>query len=434
MRGLVQEIVSGVQEVPWLARRYTPSVFSWENYRLIFDAVFWLMLVLTYVGYMIVLVGNYAQVSAGHDMLVFGPLGITLSFAAVALLWHLLPWDLATTSRLRLLAIPLFLASLFWVNFAMVGIDRLFYWPLFLLAFGQGVFLFGPKRGLLYAAGLLVAIFVYLEVAVGDTLAANVILIALLVPSVLFIVAACAAVLEATRRRGEAQALSVELGSANAELKEYADRVRELSVFEERTRMAREIHDSVGHHLVVVNVQLEAAGKLLDDDPGAAREQLEKAKTSSSGALTEVRRSVRALKPLAVEERSGTGALAALARGFEGAGPSVRFTVEGEERELPPEVELVLYRTLQEGLTNALKHSGASRISAALTFEPTLVKIEVIDDGHGVPVGFEDAGFGLRSLSDRAASLGGSARSSNVEGGGFALEVELPTGLAGASR
>lgn len=433
MRGLVQEIVSGVQEVPWLARRYTPSVFSWENYRLIFDAVFWLMLVLTYLGYMIVLVGDYAGISARHDMLFFGPLGVTLAFAAVALLWHLLPWDLATTSRRRLLAIPLFLASLFWVNYAMVGIDRLFYWPLFLLAFGQGVFLFGPKKGLLYAAGLLAAIFVYLEIAVGDTLAEGAIMIALLVPSVLFIVAACAAVLEATRRRTEAQALSAELGSANAELKEYADRVRELSVFEERTRMAREIHDSVGHHLVVVNVQLEAAGKLLDDDPGAARQQLEKAKTSSSGALMEVRRSVRALKPLAVEERSGTAALAALARGFEGAGPSVRFAIEGEERELLPQVELVLYRTLQEGLTNALKHSGAARIFATLTFGPASVRLAVSDDGGGAPTGFEDGGFGLQALSERVASVGGSASAGNAEGGGFTLEVKLPAGPAGTS-
>jgi len=91
MRGLRQEIVSGFQEVPWLARRYRPPLFSWENYRLLFDAAFWLMLIFTYVGYMILLVGNYASISARHDMRLFGPLGVTLAFAAVAILWHLLP-------------------------------------------------------------------------------------------------------------------------------------------------------------------------------------------------------------------------------------------------------------------------------------------------------------------------------------------------------
>jgi hypothetical protein len=83
MRGLRQEIVSGFREVPWLTRRYRPPLFSWENYRLLFDAAFWLMLGVTYVGYMVLLVG---------------PLGVTLAFCAVVLLWHLLPWDLATAA------------------------------------------------------------------------------------------------------------------------------------------------------------------------------------------------------------------------------------------------------------------------------------------------------------------------------------------------
>ena len=309
----------------------------------------------------------------------------------------------------------------------MVGVDRVFYWPFFLLAFAHGVFLFGPRNSVLYAALVMVMILLYLVLADDAGLLADVLLVVALSPSVLFVIAACAAVLEATRRRAEAQDLLKELAAANAKLEDYAGRVRELSISEERTRMAREIHDSVGHYLAVVNVQLEAADKLLEKSPEAARGQLEKAKASASGALSEVRRSVRALKPLAVSERSGAGALAALAQGFEGTGLAVSFEVEGEERQLPPAVELVLYRSLQEGLTNALKHSGARRVLATLAFEPGGVRLEVSDDGEGAPEGFFEGGFGLRSLRERAGALGGVVEAGNVPGGGFGLEIRLPT-------
>ena len=84
-----------------------------------------------------------------------------------------------------------------------------------------------------------------------------------------------------------------------------------------------------------------------------------------------VRRWVRALKPLALEERAGPEALAALAHSFEGTGLDVRFTVEGSARELSGEAELILYRALQEGQTNALKHSEARRVTATLAFAST---------------------------------------------------------------
>jgi len=408
-------------------------LFSWESYRLLFDLAFWLMLAITYLGYVIVFVGKREEVVTTHDMRLFGLLPVTLAFAAVAVLWHLLPWEGGVRPQ-RYLVVPLFLASVFWANYSMAALDRVFYWPFFLLAFAHGVFLFGPKRGALYAGGVLALVFLYLLLTSEEGVLADALLVVAVSPSVLFVVAASAAILEATRRRREAQGLLAELEGANAELKDYAGKVRELAVSEERTRMAREIHDSVGHYLTVVNVQLEAANKLLDKRPGAARGQLEKAKASASNALSEVRRSVRALKPLDVTEKAGAGALAALVRGFEGAGPAVRFEVAGEERELPPEVELVLYRTLQEGLTNALKHSGASRVEARLSFEPGAVALRISDDGRGAPDGFMEGGFGLEALRERAGSLGGTARAGNAPEGGFRLEVELPTADRGTVR
>ena len=172
------------------------------------------------------------------------------------------------------------------------------------------------------------------------------------------------------RRSGEerTQSLLEELEDTYAELRRYSESVRELAISEERTRMAREMHDSLGHYLTVVNVQLEAVTKLLDRNPDKARESAAQAKVSASEALSEVRRSVRALRPRVMEDRVGTGALAALARDFEGTGIAVSFEVIGEELRVPPEAELILYRALQESLTNALKHSGGRRVEAQPDF------------------------------------------------------------------
>jgi signal transduction histidine kinase len=117
--------------------------------------------------------------------------------------------------------------------------------------------------------------------------------------------------------------------------------------------------------------------------------------------------------------------MAALARSFESTDLDVRFTVEGSERELSGEAELVLYRALQEGLTNALKHSRARRVTASLAFGAESVSLTVADDGEGVP---EDAekGFGLATLGERTAALGGVLSAGNASEGGFALRLELP--------
>jgi signal transduction histidine kinase len=192
----------------------------------------------------------------------------------------------------------------------------------------------------------------------------------------------------------------------------------------------------LGHYLVVVNVQLEAAGKLLDHDPEKAREAVARAKTSASETLSEVRRSVRALKPLALEKRTGLEALAALAREFGGTGIAVSFEVTGQERDLSPEAELLLYRALEEGLTNALKYSGGSRVEAKLAFEPSGVRLTVADNGRGSSgnvQGLGGTGFGIPGLEERASALSGRLSAAEADGGGFVLEVELPTTPAGVT-
>jgi signal transduction histidine kinase len=183
----------------------------------------------------------------------------------------------------------------------------------------------------------------------------------------------------------------------------------------------------LGHYLTVINVGLQNAQRFREKKPEAAWEEVEEARGLTREALSEVRRWVRALKPLALEERAGPEAMAALARSFEGTGFDVGFTVEGSERELPGEAELVLYRALQEGLTNALRHSKARRVTASLAFAEESVSLTVADDGEGAPEGTVAKGFGLATLGERAEALGGILSTGNAsEGGGFVMRVELP--------
>ena len=314
---------------------------------------------------------------------------------------------------------------------------------LYLIVFANGVFLFGFLGGVVYAAFALAVVFInFLAVfgIYGSGLGMSdrqfdgsiggwteiLYQAAPFLPVAVFVIGLCMSVVEAIRRREETQELLAELETTHAELERYASSVRELAISEERTRVAHEVHDTVGHYLTVVSLQLEAARKVMEKKPERSRSEVEKAQRLASEALSEVRRSVRALKPLAVEERSGTGALAALVRSFEGTRPSVAFDVEGEERELPPDVELVLYRVLQEGLTNVLRHSGARRVEASLAFYAEGVKLSVSDEGNGAPNGKLKEGFGLLALKERAELLGGVLDAGNRFEGGFDLQVELP--------
>ena len=356
----------------------------------------------------------------------FGLAPVTLAFAAVALVWVALPWD-PRADRRGWLAAPAFLLAVFAAGYLTdLNLSILFY----AVVVADGVFLFGFGRGTAYAACAALPVF-FTNVLLVDGAAMALAATAIAVPFAVFVIGTCAAVVEAVEGREQGQALlselesaDAELGRAYAELEDHAARVRELSVSEERARMAREMHDSVGHYLTVLNVQLEAAVMKMEKRPEEARERVEKAKGLASEALSEVRCSVRALRSLAAAE--GSGALEALVRNLDGAGPSVSFAVIGEERALEQGAELVLYRALQEGLTNASRHANARRVFAKLAYGPRSVRLEVADDGEGAPEGAFEGGFGLGALEERVGSLGGSFRAGNAPEGGFRLEVELP--------
>src|SRR5215210_153040 len=356
----------------------------------------------------------------------FGLVPVVLALVLLAALWAVLPWS-PRTGPPRMLLAPAFLAGTFLVgHLTQLNISIVFY----ALVVANGVFLFGFRRGIAYTLAAVPVFFA--NVVIADGLGVASMATAIAVPFAVFMIGICAAVVEATGRREQAQVLLEDLESANAELRANVARVRELSVSEERARIAREIHDSVGHHLTMINLQLQNAQRFRERDPAGAWEEVGVARELALEALSEVRRAVRALKPLAVEETTGAGALAALARNLDGTGIGVSFEVGGEERELAEETELTLYRTMQEGLTNAARHAKARRVETTLTFSEFGVGLTVYDDGHGSEGGPFDgaqaggAGFGLWSLKERVEGLGGTVEWGDRPEGGFALVVGLP--------
>lgn len=392
----------------------------------VFSVLFWSALTITCVSW--VLIRHDGEAAVG-----FVPMALSAGVLTAA--WLVLPWDPRVSPRSKLAA-PAFLAAMFLIGRTLEGSSVMFY-P---LAFANGVFLFRFRRGTAYAAVVLAAIFVdgllivrtFQSLPTGTSVAGNALAVTVLfVPVAVFVIGICSSIVEANRRREDMALLLEKLEGAHADLEEHAGRVRELAVSEERARMAREIHDTLGHHLTAISLQLEHARRSKHKDPEGAWQEVGESRELLSAALSEVRRAVRALKPLDLEERSGSGAMAALARSFEGAGPEISFEVEGKERVLPEEAELVLYRAMQEGLTNALKHSNARHIQASLSFTEEGVKLSVFDDGTGAPSGAMDRGFGLTALGDRADEQGGILSAGNVAGGGFLLDVTLPDNQRG---
>jgi signal transduction histidine kinase len=216
-----------------------------------------------------------------------------------------------------------------------------------------------------------------------------------------------------------------EIEAAHEKLKAQAAQMEELATTRERNRVAREIHDGVGHYLTVIKTQLDAAAALFPTQPDRAREAVTKAARLSGEALDDVRRSVGALRtdaarpalPQALKDLADHGA------------PVPTVVIEGAPRPLPSAVEHALFRAAQEGLTNIRKHARASSALVVLDFRAAQqVRLELSDNGVGADTGArgDPAGFGLTGLRERIELLGGRVESGNRAAGGFALTIEVP--------
>jgi signal transduction histidine kinase len=240
-----------------------------------------------------------------------------------------------------------------------------------------------------------------------------------------FVIVFSRMMLDHHRARADLERLAGQLGEANQLLRGHAADVEELATTRERNRIAREIHDGLGHFLTVVHVQLEAALAMLRRDPDKAQSALTKAQELTREGLGEIRRSVAVLRGSGSGERALLESIRKLAGECVAQGIEAEVKFSGTERRLAESVETTLYRTAQEALTNVRRHARATRLTIELAFTPQdRVKLSVADDGVGTDG--ECHGFGLLGLRERAALVGGTLSIRTERGCGFTLEMEVP--------
>jgi ligand-binding sensor domain-containing protein/signal transduction histidine kinase len=214
----------------------------------------------------------------------------------------------------------------------------------------------------------------------------------------------------------------------------YRLRMRQLTaqfaaVIAERSRIAREIHDTLAQSFVGIGVQLETVAKTLPASPELARAHLDRARILVRSSLAEARRSVWALRSQALETADLGGALAEVAQQLSGD-TKVAVEVSGRRRRLPAEVETNLLRIGQEALANAVRHASAQQVRVELCYGDGRVRLTVRDDGRGFDVaqaGRAAAGhFGLAGIRERVHNLGGELSLLSGAGRGAEVVVEVP--------
>ncbi|MEU7000836.1 sensor histidine kinase [Nonomuraea sp. NPDC046570] len=202
---------------------------------------------------------------------------------------------------------------------------------------------------------------------------------------------------------------------------------------EERSRIARELHDVVAHHVSVMTVQAAAARKVLDSDPAVASEALTAIETTGRLAMNEMRNIVGVLRtdapsrPAELGPQPGLGDLPALVEQMREAGLAVQLWIEGERGQLAPGLDLAAYRLVQEGLTNTLRHAGpGARAWVRVHHEVRELRVQVEDDGRGPGPASERTGHGLVGIRERVSLYGGILSIGPRTGGGFEVRATFP--------
>ena len=218
--------------------------------------------------------------------------------------------------------------------------------------------------------------------------------------------------------------------AAQLEREQAAEAGRALA--EERTRIARELHDVVAHRVSLMTVQAGAAKTVAADDPESAMSAMDAVEKAGRQALDELRHLLGVLRPEAeldgLGPLPGLGDIPRLVGQFKAAGLDVSLTMEGAETDLPARVDLSTYRIVQEALTNVLKHAGpSSRAEVRLSTDNRAVAIEVLDNGHGATI-LPGSGHGIAGMRERTLLLGGSLDAGPRPGGGFQVVARLPIG------
>ena len=210
---------------------------------------------------------------------------------------------------------------------------------------------------------------------------------------------------------------------------EEAERTRDemarRRAVEERLRIARELHDSLTHSISVIKVQAGVAAHLArknGEEPSAALLAIEEA---SSDAVRELRATLDVLRREEDPDGNGVALVPALVERARSSGLPTTYTVYGDRRPLPPEVDKVAYRVVQEALTNVTRHAGRASAAVQLTYGAGALTVRIDDDGAG-PRRQPVPGYGLVGMRERVTALGGSLRVEPGESRGFTVLAELP--------
>lgn len=238
----------------------------------------------------------------------------------------------------------------------------------------------------------------------------------------------------ATRTRRQYLA-EVEQRLAEAE-RDRDERARR-AVADERTRIARELHDVVAHHVSLIGVQAGAARRAIDRSPDATRDALEGIEAASRAAVGEMRQILDVLAPLGDEDARGVGApaapqpqlgqLDALVGRWRDAGVDLALTVEGDLDGIPPAASLCGYRIVEESLANLARHSRASRATISVEVGEVGVRIVIADPGPAVtPPHTDGSGRGIVGMRERVALFGGSLNAGRTPDGGYLVVAVVP--------
>ena len=202
-------------------------------------------------------------------------------------------------------------------------------------------------------------------------------------------------------------------------------------VTEERLRIARDLHDSVGHHLALISVQAGVADQVLDDTPEQAHQSLAHVKMASRSALGELRDTIgllRVAEEPAVPTRPvvGLDGLDDLLASFRKSGLRVAKDVRGRVRRLAPAADMTAYRVIQESLTNVCKHAGEPSARLKLSYQPAALRVTVDDDGACYPEQAVADGHGIIGMRERVLAVGGDLHAGPRPDGGFRVCATLP--------
>ena len=231
------------------------------------------------------------------------------------------------------------------------------------------------------------------------------------------------------RARREIQGLVNRLEAANEQLRDYALKAEELATATERNRIAREIHDGLGHNLTALNMQIRAANAILEKNPVKAQGFLINAERITHDALVDVRQSVSALREHANDDRPLPEKIKGIADLWSDSKTEILVSVIGQIYFLSPQVAWTMFRAAQEAISNSVKYANATRIEVTLDYhDPKMVEMSIVDDGEGAES--TDGGFGLVGIRERAELLKGKVEILTARGEGFKIRVSLPTGEA----